>query len=122
MATLRFEAGDHTESIVGFVTSELDDSLLDTINVDREVASTSGLASEPITLAATITLTTTAIVAVLRIVERWLEMQRQLQTLEIVADGFAKSSEAGEHLTRLAEKHAEVTAKYPLAKETWGAK
>lgn len=122
MPVLRLEADERTGMLVDFVTQELDDTTLDQIDVEREIAPTEGLASEPVTVAVTLTLGTTAIVAVLRIVERWLESQRQMSTLTIVAEGFEQSDEAGKQLAALARKHAHVSTKYGLARESWRAK
>lgn len=120
MSTIRIEAGDQTENLIQFVTKELDDATLDEIEINREVAKPSGLVSEPITIAVTVALGTAAIAAVTRLVERWLENNRQLKTLSIVAD--APSDEARKLLTGLAEKHAQVSVSYKLAKESWGKK
>lgn len=119
MPTLKIEAGEQTEGLVQFVTQELDDATLDQIDVQREIAQAPGLASEPITTAVTIVLGTAVIASVLRLVERWLENQRQLATLTIVADVLLKSEEAGKQLASLAEKHTNVSVSYGLAQESW---
>jgi hypothetical protein len=118
MTTLKIEAGDQTEDFIQCVTSGLDDATLDKIDINRELAKPSSLASEPITIGVTVTLGTAAIAAVTRLVERWLESQRQLKTLRIVVD--APTDEAKKLLTGLAEKHAQVSLSYSLAKESWG--
>jgi hypothetical protein len=119
MPTLRLEAGDLTEELLRFVTAELDDATLDQIEVERTRRASEGLASEPLTAAATLTLATTAVVAVTRLIERWLEKQRQLETLTIVAEGFTESDEAGRELAKLAASHANVSVKHELSKEPW---
>jgi hypothetical protein len=118
MTTLKIEAGDQTEDLIQYVTRRLDDATLDEIDINRELAKPSSLASEPITIGVTVALGTAAIAAVTRLVERWLESQRQLETLRIVVD--APTDEAKKLLTGLAEKHAQVSLSYSLAKESWG--
>ena len=122
MPALRLEAGDRTEERLQFVTAELDDATLDEVDVHREIGPPSGVASEPITAAVTLTLGTAAVVAVLRIVERWLEKQRQLETMRIIAEGFSQSDEAGKQLAKLAETHAGISTSYGIARESWKAK
>ncbi len=119
MSTIRIEAGDQTEDLIQFVTKQLDDATLDEIEIKREVEWPSGLASEPITIAVTM-IGMTVIVEVTRLVERWLEKKRQIETLKIVAS--APTNEIAEQLTRLAEKHVQVSIKYELSKESWGNK
>jgi len=117
MAMLRFEAGDNTEELLQYVLDGLDQDLIDQMSVDRDLEEMSGLASEPITTAVTITVATTSILAITRLIERWLEHKRQLDTLRIVADGFRQSDEVGKSLASLAAKHSAVSISYGLMKE-----
>lgn len=121
MQIIRIEASDQkTENLIQFVTNGLDDSTLDEIEITREVKKHLELMSEPITIAVNIALGTAAIASVTRLIERWLENQRQKDTLSIIAN--APSDEARKLLTALAEKHARVSVSYKLAKESWGKK
>ncbi len=81
MATLRLDAADRTGNLIDYVTGQLDDETLDNIKVERQFAPVAGLASEPVTVAVTLTLGTTAVIAVARIIERWLENHRQEQAM-----------------------------------------
>jgi hypothetical protein len=112
MATIQIEAGEKTEDVLSFVLNALDDQTLDDIDVDRKMAATEGLVSEPITIVAVITATTTGVLAITRLVEKYMEHRQQLKVLSIVADGFERSSEAGKNLEKLAEKYAQVSISF----------
>jgi len=114
MPTIRIDAGDQTEDLLLFITSQLDDATLDEIDIQREGVKSDNLATEPFTAAATLALATTAIVSVSRIIERWLENRRQLEHLHIIANGFTKSDEAGRALSDVSKAHAKVSVAYGL--------
>ena len=116
MATLFLEAGKNTEELLQFITSEIDDSTLDKIELHREVVKPDNLATEPLTIAATLALSTTLVITVGRIIERWLENRKQLDHLRIVADGFKESDEAGKGLAQVSKAHAAVSISYGLPK------
>lgn len=103
-----------TEDLWQYVSASLDDSTLDQIEVERDIQDPSGLASEPVTTAIILSLTQLAAAAVLRLVEKWMEDNRQREQLEIVLRGFSISDEAGKSAASLAGKHAEVSIKYGL--------
>src|SRR6266404_3186120 len=103
MPKLLIEAGDDTENLLQFITSELDDQTLDQIEVQRSVAKPENLATEPLTIAAALVLTPPLVIVVGRIIERWLENRNQLAHLKIVAEGFNQSDEAGRSLTDLSK-------------------
>jgi hypothetical protein len=114
MPTLYLDAGSHTEDLLTFLTNELDDDLLDSIEIEREGLKSDRLATEPITIAATLTLATTTVIVVGRIIERWMEGQRQLQQLRVVANGFKQSDEAGKALAALGKENAKVAVSYGM--------
>lgn len=114
MPTLHIDAGERTEELLQYVTAALDDATLDEVEVRRESVRPGNLATEPLTIAATLALGTTAVVAVARIVERWLENQRQLEHLRIVAQGFERSDAAGAALADLGKAHAVVSIRYGM--------
>lgn len=120
MATLVLSAGDRTESLAQFVTTQLDDATLDRLEIDREVASQAGLASEPVTIAVSIALGTVAISAITRLIERWMENQHQLHLLQIVAD--AETEEERRQLASLSAKFSNVSLAYGNAKPSWEMK
>ena len=122
MATLHFACGKNTEDLVQFILDDLEHEKLndierkgvDDLNVTRESEPTTGLSGEPITIAATITLATILIPRIARIVERWMVHQQQLKELQIVADGFSRSSAEGKALAHVAETHSKVAISYAL--------
>ncbi len=114
MTSLTLNADISTDSLVNFITNELSDDDLDNVDVQRIQDESSKLATEPVSVVAIITLSTTLAVSVCRIIERWIEMQKELKHMEIVADGFKISDEAGKALAKLGEKHASVSIHYKL--------
>jgi hypothetical protein len=114
MPTLYLDAGSRTEDLLAFLTSELDDETLDAIEIERQGLKSDRLATEPVTIAATLTLATTAVVVVGRIIERWLENQRQLDQLRVVANGFDQSDVAGKTLAALGKANARVAVSYGM--------
>ncbi|MEK8031438.1 hypothetical protein AACH06_11470 [Ideonella sp. DXS29W] len=114
MATLMLDAGRYTEDLLAFLTNELDNEILDQIEIERRNLKSEKLATEPVTVAATLTLATTAVVVVGRIIERWLENRRQLDQLRVVANGFNQSDEAGRALAALGKENAKVAVTYGM--------
>ena len=88
MARLEIRVGRRTEDLLQFLTSDLSDAELDTVDIQREQEKSDKLATEPFTVAATLTLSTSLVIALGRVIERWIEKQNQLEHLEIVAEGF----------------------------------
>jgi len=114
MTTLLIAAGDETEDLLQFVTSNIDDETLDQIDVRRELAPPSGVISEPITTAVTLQLGAVAVIAVARLIERWLEMRDQEMQRRVVLEAYQVSHEAGQALEALAAKHTEVMLRRDL--------
>jgi hypothetical protein len=118
--------GHDTEELVQFILNDLEKEKLDdterkeaeNIEVLRESAPTTGLSSEPTTIAATITLATILVPRVARIIERWMVHQQQLKEMQIVADGFSRSDAEGNALAHIAETHAKVAISYPLERSS----
>ncbi len=122
MPRVLIDAGDQTEELAQFIAKALDDETLDGIQFDRELAENEGLASEPITTAVVLTLSSIAAAAVVRLIERWLENKRQDSNLKLVLDAFFRSDEAGKAAAQLALRHADISITYgpvslPSAKE-----
>ena len=95
-----------------FISDSLGDEILDEIEVTRKVRPSDGLACEPLTSAVILTLAPLGAAAVLRLVEKWMEFNRQREQLEIVLRGFSVSDEAGKAAERIALKHAQISVKY----------
>ena len=115
MATLYIDAGTATGDLTRFIAGELSDAQLDEIEIDRQGLRSDKLATEPITIAATITLATTSVVMITRLIERWMEKNRQLEQMILVANGFDKSDAAGKALADLSKANAKVSVSYSLA-------
>lgn len=112
MNVIRISAGEQTEEILQFVLGGMGESALDSIGVEREHPTSEGLASEPVSTAVVLTLTSGAILAVTRLKERWIEARRQIGQCRVVVQAFNVSEEAGQALTALAEKHAELSVSF----------
>lgn len=111
---LTLAAGELSEDLISFVAAELDDEMLDGVDIYRVMERRDDLASEPITIAIVCGLGATAIVAVGRIIERWLENKRQRETIELTIHAYKISAEAAQIIAGIALKHAEVSVSYSL--------
>lgn len=111
---LEITAGTLTDDLAAFVTTELPDSVLDAVEVDRVLDRPDGLASEPITIGLILTLGTAAVIQVGRILERWIEQRRQVEQLELVIRAHGVSSAAGDAIERVVTAHADVAKLYVL--------
>jgi hypothetical protein len=109
MDTIEISAGKDTEALINHILSSFDDEQLDQIEVEREYANSEGLASEPVTTAVILTLSTTAIIAVARSIEKWIELERQRVNMQMVLKAFTESNEAGKALQKLSSLHANVS-------------
>ncbi len=114
MATLEFEAGNDTEDLLQFILKDLTEEEVDAIEVKREVAKADNLATEPLTIAVTLLTSSPLIIAVGRIIERWIESRNQVKHLNLVAGGFEISDKAGMALADIAKAHAKVSIEYRL--------
>jgi hypothetical protein len=116
MPTLTLDAGADTESLLQFITRNVDDATLDQIEVQREIQTPDRLTTEPLTVSAALILATPLLVVTVgRIIERWLENRNQLAHLRIVAEGFTQSDEAGKCLADVSKAHAKVAVAYKLS-------
>jgi hypothetical protein len=114
MAQLILSADTDTENLVGFITGELDNTVLDSLEVSRDLERAPDLAREPVTVAVTLTLSTVQVVVIARLIERWLAQRHELKVLKIVAEGFQQSSEAGKAMAEVAKKYSAVAVSYGL--------
>ena len=116
MPELCLVAGDETEALVQFITTQLDDDMLDELDVQRDIVSTTNLVSEPITTGVALATASVACMGlVARLIERWLERSRQKEQLTILASTLLQNTEAGKVLAAVVEKHADVSLKYELS-------
>ncbi|WP_138731646.1 hypothetical protein [Modestobacter excelsi] len=108
-------AGDDTEDLVRYITSQLDNDSLDQVEVVRDLDRRGDLASEPITVAALVAVTGVTVVTIGRIIERWLENRRQHAEAKMLITTYQLSKEAGDAYAALASRHADVSIEYQLA-------
>jgi hypothetical protein len=114
MPAVTLNAGKSTEDLLQFIMDELDDQALDAIEVKREVAKADSLATEPLTMAVTLLTSAPLIIAVGRIIERWMENRKEAEQLRIIAEGFEKSDKAGKALSEVSKAYAKVSVEYRL--------
>lgn len=109
-AQLFLNAGDETESLLNFITSNLEDKELDQIDVER-VYPAGSLASEPITISAAVFLSASAIYSVTRLLEKWLEKRRQGDVRRDLLIYWDKDPDLGKKLCELEKVHSSVVVK-----------
>lgn len=107
---LYLEAGRDTRDLVTFITSNLSDDLLDYIEV-QEVNRQDALASEPFMVAAFVTLGTSSVYAVTRLIEKWIELRRQAKARHDITTAWEKDPKLGMELARLEKKFSGVAVK-----------
>lgn len=112
--------GDETEGLLQALLGRIDDDTLDSLEIDRSLKESKGLAGEPITVGAVIAGGTIVLSAVLRLIERYLEQSQQRRTMRIVAEGFAAHPDLAMILADVAKKYADVSISFGVAKEAWG--
>jgi len=112
MSTLKLSYDDQTEELLKFILDQLDETALDSIEVDREFSEPEGLASEPITVGVILTLSPVIIVTVGRLVERWMENKRQEKQIEELRKAFAESNKTGRAIQELMISQNTVSATF----------
>lgn len=111
--------GDDTEKLLKGVLDEVGDTVLNELEIERQLEHSEGLAGEPITIGVVLTGSAFVLSAVLRVIERKLEHDHQLKMMKIVAEGFKKHPKLGNTLAAVAKKNAEVAISYGIAEESW---
>jgi hypothetical protein len=109
-------AGEYSEDLIEYITDQLDDEALDTMDVYRELERQDDLAAEPITAAVLIGVP--SVIAVGRIIERWIEKRRQAENLKLVLKAYKISESAGKGAAEVAGRHSEID--YQLAEPSGG--
>ncbi|HEX8246039.1 MAG TPA: hypothetical protein VF541_21165 [Longimicrobium sp.] len=114
MPEVRIEAGKQTEELIQFILDELGETA-DEVDIERQHAAAHGLASEPITTSFVIGgLGFAGIVALGRIIEKWMENRREQEAMKFTLIGFSKSESAGNALAEIAKKHADIAVEQGL--------
>ena len=119
MEKLSLKCGSETESLIRYITENLSDEQLDTIEVDREFNKVSGVGGEPLTITAILTLTPIITLAVTRLIERWFENKRQDAHNKLIIGVADKvSDESMKALVELIKSNNSVSLNNPLTKKT----
>lgn len=117
---LVLELGSETEEITQRILDALGDDLIDEVQIERKIESSTGLAGEPITISSLVVGSSIVISAALRVLERYMEIRRQEGQMRIVAEGFDRDAKLGQALADLAASHASISVSHGYAKEAWG--
>src|SRR5260370_40298390 len=99
MVTIRFVAEDRTEDLVNFITGQMDDDALVAMALQREHARTPGLANEPVTTSAIISVTPIVARTVALLIPRWVGFRIQARPLTIVFVGLTELQQTGGQLS-----------------------
>lgn len=118
-AKIGISKADDTNNFLAELLQDLDPSVLKELTIERDLDTSEGLAGEPITIGAVVGGGTVLISAMLRVLERHLEHNQQRVMIKIVAEGFDRDPKLGTELAKLANKYADVSIKYGIAKEAW---
>lgn len=113
---IRLDAGESTKSLSDYITANLSDEELDAMDVHRQQREEASLVSEPITTSVTFTVAVAGAISIARLIERWMETQRQVRMMTIVVEGFKQSDQVGKALAKLASEHAKISVSYSLPK------
>lgn len=104
---LYLNVGDHTEELISFITNNLEDEVLDEVDLSR-IHAESSVASEPITIAAVMFLSSAAIYATARLIEKWLEIERQKDVREDLIVAWDKDENLGKAMVEMEKSHSNV--------------
>ena len=102
----------HAEAIVTYIMNNLPDETIDGIELERISPISGGVAREVITTAAVLTLVPTVTVAVVRLIERWMEINRQQKSTQFIYEASKANPAALKALAELERKHTETFVKY----------
>ena len=112
MPKLTFSAGTDTEDLAEYLLADIDDAELDEIEVDRDYASTAGMANEPVTVAIALVVAPILAAKFGRLAEQWMEQRRQERELKLLIEVSKESPETAELLENLMERHADISVAF----------
>lgn len=107
MGQLYLSVGDQTEDLVAFIANGLDDETLDEVEVGR-IINREDLASEPITIGVILFLGGAGIYAVTRLLEKWMEGEREKEFRRDLYWAWAKDPELGKQMGQIEETHSDL--------------
>jgi hypothetical protein len=105
-------AGDKTEELINFVFRGLSDELTDQIELQRVADTEGGVARELITAGAILTFAPALGIPVFRLVERWMEINRQKSAVKLICEAGKEDKAIMKTLAELEKKHADVMVSY----------
>jgi hypothetical protein len=109
---LTLSAGPETEALVNFIFKELSDQLVDQIDLKRVTPATGGVAREFITTGALLTLAPALALPVFRLIERWMETNRQREAVNVIYQASKQDKELMKTLAELEKRHSDLMIKY----------
>jgi len=109
---LTIVADTETDNLVNFIFRELPDNVVDMIDLERLSPATTGVARELVTLAAVLTFSSTLSIAIFRLVERWMEQERQRVAAELIYKSGTDNPTVTKILSDLEKKHSDVLVRY----------
>jgi hypothetical protein len=105
-------AGSDTDALVSFIFRQLPDAQVDQIGLDRIAGQGGGVARELITTAAVLSFSSALALPIFRLVERWMEQERQKRAMKLIYEAARETPQALEILAELEKKHTEVSVQY----------
>jgi hypothetical protein len=102
-------ADKDTEPLINFIFRELSDEDADNVKLDRMVPESGGVARELLTTGAILTFSTTLAVQIFRLIERWMEQQRQAEARKLIYEAATQNPEALKILSDLEKLHSNVS-------------
>lgn len=103
--------GPETEELVNSIFRSLNDDEADSVDLKR-VSESEGVAREPVTTAALLTLGAGVLYKIIPLIDRYLEQRRQKNVLEIIYKAAEENPAAVEALTQVSLKHADVAVSF----------
>jgi hypothetical protein len=117
--TLSIEAGPDTSRLVDELMSQLSDTEIDELAIERRYEKAEALATEPVTIAAVITASVPIVIAIANVLSRYLELRRQElearkqeQQIMLLIAAHQVSKEAGADVARLTEAYGGLAKQY----------
>jgi hypothetical protein len=107
-ARLEISLGPDTEQFINEIFRALDDETVDQVELDK-ANEADGVAREPVTATAVLIFAAPLLYAIVPVIDRLLEHGRQRHHMHLIYQAAQDNPAAVEPLTRLAEKHADVS-------------
>lgn len=113
-AMFSIETDGKLDDILQYVMDRVSDEEIDQLELERVAGAASGIAYEPVTIAAIIAASTPVALAVLRLIERYLQGREHRDTLRIVSSSAHDNPQISRELASLAKSYAGVEIKQGL--------